>query len=375
MKSTNSAKHFTFIGVGRIVGAGLHGIFYLLFASVLNPTLFGELIFLIVLAETFSIVSRFGLNHTVTIFQAKNDNLMVQQVNLIAFLSTSVAAVILIPINLFVAILTLSISFFIMSQHNLLGKKKFKKFMFISLLQGSLLLTITIFMYFLLDINGILIGMLISNFVCSLAYWRSLSRITLSFNKIKKNLKVLIHNFGIDLSTNLSRRIDKLLIVPILGFTAVGIFQFNTQILFGLELIPLSLHSFLLAEESSGVKHKKLIYLIILLSIGITISLLIFAPLFVNQFFPDYSSGIFSLQILSLALVPLTISAVYSAKLQSIKSTKVGFAAIIRIGSLILFIPTLGYWLEMVGLSIAILISAISYVIFLVIIYHKSSVK
>ena len=375
MKLTNSAKHFTFISVGRIVGAGLHGIFYLLFASVLNPTLYGELIFLIALAETFSIVSRFGLNHTITIFQAKNDNLMVQQVNLIAFLFTSIAAVILIPINLFVAILTLSMSFFVMAQHNLLGKRKFKKFMFISLLQGSLVLTITIFMYFLLDINGILIGMLISNFLCSLAYWRSLSRITLSFNKIKENLKVLIHNFGVDLSTNLSRRIDKLLIVPILGFTTVGIFQFNTQILFGLELIPLALHSFLLAEESSGVKHKKLIYLIILLSIGITISLLIFAPLFVNQFFPDYSSGIFSLQILSLALVPLTISAVYSAKLQSIKSTKVGFGAIIRIGSLILFIPTLGYWLEMVGLSIAILISAISHVIFLVIIYHKSSVK
>ena len=203
----------------------------------------------------------------------------------------------------------------------------------------------------------------------------AISLITLSFNKIKENLKVLIHNFGIDLSTNLSRRIDKLLIVPILGFTAVGIFQFNTQILFGLELIPLALHSFLLAEESSGVKHKKLIYLIILLSIGITISLLIFAPLFVNQFFPDYSSGIFSLQILSLALVPLTISAIYSAKLQAIKSTKVGFSALVRIGSLVLFIPTFGYWWEMVGLSIAILISAISYVIFLVIIYHKSSVK
>ena len=48
------------------------------------------------------------------------------------------------------------------------------------------------------------------------------------------------------------------MIAPLLGFTSLGIYQFNIQILFGLELIPIAIHSFLLSEESSGKKHKKI---------------------------------------------------------------------------------------------------------------------
>ena len=375
MKFTNSAKQFSFVGIGKIIGAGLQAIFYLIFAAILNPTLYGELSFLIALAQTSSVVSRFGLNHTVTVFQSKEDNSMVQQINVFALITTSIAAIVLLPINSIVALLTLSMSFFVMAQHNLLGQQKFKKFMIVSLAHGGLHLGITIGLYFLLDLNGILIGMAISNLLLGFTYWKSLKSFTKVFDKIKENKKVLIHNFGIDISTNLSRRIDKLLIAPVLGFTAVGIFQFNTQILFGLELIPLALHSFLLSEESRGASHKKLISLIIFISIIIAILIIFISPFFVQQFFPEYSSGILSLQILSVTIIPLTISAVYSAKLQSMESTKVGFSALVRIGSLIIFIPTLGYFWDLNGLSIAILLSAISYVIFLAVLYRKTMKK
>lgn len=371
MKFDKSTQNFTFVGIGKIIGSGLQAIFYIIFASILNPALFGEMSYYIALAQTTSIISRFGLNHTITIYQAKEKSSLVDEINTLAFITTTVAAIILLPIHWFASLLCLSMSFFVMAQHNMLGKKEFKKYMIISLLQGALHVVMSIIMYLILDIPGILLGMAISNLLCSIPYLKSFSSFKKSFNNLKQIKNNLIHNFGVDISINLSRRIDKLLIFPVLGFSSVGLFQFNTQILFGLELIPLTLHSYLLTEESSGNKHKKLEYYVIAISILISFLLVIFSPLFVQQFFSAYVEGIFSLQVLSLAIIPLSISAIFSAKLQAMESTKVGISALIRIGSLVILIPILGYWFDLLGLSLAVLFSSIFYTIFLIILYKK----
>jgi len=186
-----------------------------------------------------------------------------------------------------------------------------------------------------------------------------------------KNYKILIHNFGVDSSANLSRHIDKLLITPLLGLSLVGVYQLNLQILLALEMFPISIHSFLLAEEASGKKHKKIIYLIISLTIVLTILAIFISPFFINQFFPKYSEGIFSLQIILLSLIPLSVSAIFNAKLQAFESTKVGYGALVRVGLLLGLIATLGSWFGLIGLSLSVLFSTIAYTIFLSILYYK----
>ena len=372
MKFSKTTKQFSFVGIGKIVGSGLSAIFFILFASILEPSKFGELSFLIEIAQTTSIISRLGFNHTVTIFQGKEDKKTSQQINNFVILSTSICSIFLLFINPFVALLTLSMSFFVMSQHNILGKSNYKFFMNISILQGLFHLLFVIIMYVLFNLEGILIGMCISNLICSFPFLKSFSKFNFNFVKLRKIWKISIHNFGVDASTNLSRRIDKVMIAPIFGFTSVGIFQFNTQILFALELIPLALHSFLLSEESRGNKSKKLIFYILILSTLVSIFIFFLSPIFVDQFFPKYSDGIFSLQILGFTIIPLTIASILSAKLQVMESTKVGFAALIRIGSIIILIPILGNWLNLTGLSLSLLLSSIFYSIFLGVLYKKT---
>jgi len=370
--ASNSYKNFSFVAFGRIIGTGLQAGFYLIFAMLLEPEGYGQMSYIIALAGTFSIVARFGLSHTVVVYQAKENLIAANQANVLALISTSVAAVILIPINIFAALLCLALSFFIMNQQNLLGLKKYNKFFWIGLSRGVLIISLPVLLYFVLEIPGILIGMAISNFLLSFNFLKSLNSKIESFSHLRKDFKILIHNFGVDSSQNLSRWIDKLLIVPLFGFAFTGLYQFNLQILFFLTLLPLSLHSFLLSEESSGRTHKKIMYFVLLFSVLLVMIVIVLSESFIPQFFPKFVEGIPSLQILIISLIPLSFTAILNAKLQAKQSTKVGFVAIARIVPLLVLIGILGNFYGLVGLSLAVLFSTIIESSFLFVLFLKS---
>jgi len=166
-----------------------------------------------------------------------------------------------------------------------------------------------------------------------------------------------------------------LLIAPLMGFTTLGIYQLNIQILFALEVFPIALHSFLLSEESSGKTHKKTSLVIIVASCFIVILVILFSPFFINTFFPKYSEGILGLQILIISLVPLTVSAIFNAKLQAEESTKIGYSAIVRIASLLLFIALLSETYGLIGLSLSVLISTSLNTGFLFFIFRRHKFK
>jgi len=367
-----SYKNFSYIVLGRILSSAILAIFFLIFATILEPTEFGEMGYFIALAGTFSVVSRFGLPQTVLVYQAKEEKLLSHQINLVAVITTSVAVIILLFINAFVAFLCLGISFFFLYQHNLLGVKKYQRFLKSSILRNSLTFVIPFPLYFVLDIPGILLGMALGNIISSVWLAKSVSLKVKSLGLLKSNYKVIINNFGIDASTNLVRSIDRLLVGTIFGFLFTGVYIFNMQILFGLEILPRVLYSYLLSEESSGKKHKKISYFVILSSVLISMAIIIFAPLIVEQIFPKYSEGIFGLQILVISLVPISISSIITAKMQAKESTSVGYSAIVNIGSLLILLGFLGNEYGLVGLSLAVVISAIINTIFLYFLYRQT---
>jgi len=113
-------------------------------------------------------------------------------------------------------------------------------------------------------------------------------------------------------------------------------------------------------------------YLIILVSIIVAILTIIISPFFIEEFFPKYSDGIPSLQILIISIIPLTITAIFNAKLQAKESTVVGYSAVVRIGSLLILLTIFGYFYDLLGLSLAVFFSIVLNTIFLYIVYKKS---
>jgi len=375
MSEKKSFKDFTYVTLGRTIPTGLQAGFYIIFATILEPEIYGEMVYLIAFAGTFSIIGRFGLSHTIVVFQAKGNLIASNQAKILALITTSVAAIILIYLNVYVALLCFGVSLFILNQFNFLGSKKYKEFFQIGLLKGILIISLPILFYFVWEIPGILIGIAISNFIPSTNFLKKLDRKVQSFDFIKKNYKILFHNFFVDSSIGLTRWVDKLLIVPFFGFAFVGIYHFNLQILFALVLIPTSLHSYLLAEESHGRAQKKVILFAIVGSIFLVLLTIFLGPYVISSFFPKYSEGIESLQILIISLVPLTITAMLTAKLQAKFSTKVGFPSIARLGSLLVLLFVLGQWFGLIGFALAVLFSTIIQLILLVMVYLDSKSK
>jgi len=371
MAEKNSTRNFSFVALGQIVGTGLQAIFYFSLAALLDPENFGEMSYWISLAGTVALIARFGLAQTVTVYQAKNNYLLTGQANMLAFITSAVAALVLIPFDIFVAVLSFTMSLFVMNQSNLLGLKKYKRYMWINIVKNTLIVIAPISLYFVLDIPGILLGMAISNFLGSTDYLKLLKFKMKSFSELTGKYKVIIHNFGFEASFSLPRMIDKVLIAPLFGFGFVGIHQFNIQILFALEILPITLYSFLLPEESSGQSHKKINYLMVIGSGILALLVIVLAPLVIPQLFPKYVEGIFPLQIMVISIIPTTISYILSAKLQARESKTIGYSSIIRIGTLLGIIVLLGEQLGLFGLSLAVLLSISFNTIFLYILYSK----
>lgn len=370
----NAMKNFSYVVINRILTTGLHGIFWLIIATVLEPELFGELSYVIAIINVLVLISNFGFSQSIVVFQAKKNTEFANAINITLAISASIAAIVLLPVNKFATIACLGFSFFSMNQANLLGTQQYKKFMFNGLAKSILFLILPISLYFLLQLDGVLLGMAISDLICSFYFFTLLRSQKKAFRDLISNFKVLVHNFSLEVSSVLPRIADKLLIVPLFGYLFTGLYQFNMQILFALEALPVAMYTFLLSEESSGKTHKKLSSFAIILSAIITIVIIIISPIVINEFFPKYSEGILALQVLIITIIPLTLSSILSAKLQAKESTTVGFSIIIRIGSLLGLIIFLGERYELVGVSLAFLISTILNTIFIFILYNKSKI-
>lgn len=370
MEKNNSSKHFSYLSIGRITATFLQAVFFLIIASILDPEQYGILNVTIALAGTFSVFSRFGMANTLQIYRAKNNTKTSEQINTLFVLSTSVAAIVLVTIDPLAAVLCIAMSFFAMNLQNLLGLKLYKQFMIFSIFKSATFIFIPVILYFIFEIPGIVLGMAISHFIASIPYFKQLR--LKSFFELKNIYKVIIHNFGVDSAGNLSFMLDKLLIAYLFGVYLVGIYQFNLQIFLALGVLPGILLSFLLTEESSGKSYRKLNFLIIFASVALATVIIILAPVGVTKFFPQYLEGILGLQILVISIIPSTIQSILNAKLMVQESTKVGFSAIIRIGSLLPLLAFLGQLYGLVGLSLAVLLSIIFNTIFLFVLYKRA---
>jgi len=159
----------------------------------------------------------------------------------------------------------------------------------------------------------------------------------------------------------------------VFGFGFAGVYIFIIQILIGLQILPRVLYLFLLSEESSGKKHGKINKLVVLSSGLLTILVIFASPTLIEAFFPNYTEGVTGLQILALSLLPTSISLILTAKMQAKESTKVGYSAIVRLGSLLILIWILGSGYGIIGVSVAVVVSTILNTLVLYFLYKTIS--
>ena len=311
------------IGFADIVGSAIAAFFWLYIASQLNPDVYGELIYFISIAGLAQMVSLLGSSNALTVYTAKNVKIQ-STLFLISILAAAISlAIITIFYNRIDAGL-LAVGFVVFSLVNsvILGKKLFVKYSKLVLSQKILTLILGIGLYFVFDVYGIIYGLALSYIPHLVVFVKEFSRTRIDFALLKPRKGFIINNYVMNLVAGLGGTVDKLIIAPVLGLALLGNYSLALQMFTMMMVFSEIAYKYLLPFDASGKSNKKIRQIALVVSIIIAILGVTILPNVVDWLFPKYVDATDAIQIMSLGVVPGTISILYSSKFLGMEKSK-----------------------------------------------------
>ena len=311
------------IGFADIVGSAIAAFFWLYIASQLNPDVYGELIYFISIAGLAQMVSLLGSSNALTVYTAKNVKIQ-STLFLISILAAAISlAIITIFYNRIDAGL-LAVGFVVFSLVNsvILGKKLFVKYSKLVLSQKILTLILGIGLYFVFDVYGIIYGLALSYIPHLVVFVKEFSRTRIDFALLKPRKGFIINNYVMNLVAGLGGTVDKLIIAPVLGLALLGNYSLALQMFTMMMVFSEIVYKYLLPFDASGKSNKKIRQIALVVSIIIAILGVTILPSVVDWLFPKYVDATDAIQIMSVGVVPGTISILYSSKFLGMEKSK-----------------------------------------------------
>ncbi len=351
---------FNNIDVIKNIGwIGISALFWLYLAVLLGAENYGELSYYISIAGIATSLSVIGGPMAITVLVAKKIKIE-STIHLFSISGSIISAIILYFAftNIGLSVFVIGAVIYNLSVSELLGRKYYKKYSIYFILQKSLFVIFTLILYYIIGSEGVLVAIGLSFTPFAIQIYRSFKNTPVNFQLLKTKWKFMTNNFLIDLSQVFNGQIDKMLIGPLFGFAILGNYYLAVQILNVLAIIPEIIKKYTLTEDSSGVNTTK----IKLLTVGFSVVLALFGifivPKIVLILFPEFSTSLELIPIISLSIIPTTIYTLYVSQfLAKEKSNYVVISNIISIAVLITGIFVLGNLFGNIGLAYSLVIS------------------
>lgn len=373
LKFLKSNKGLVYIIIGNIVGALLTGGFWLLLASLQSVEEYGQTSYMISMASLASSFALLGLNTAITTFIPKGHEKIHVAANQVVLISSIIAALIVAQRDWLLGFFVVGMSFWMMSIYEFLGRKSYKQYAIANIGARGCQLLLSIVLYYLIGIPGIIIGFTISFFLFSQRYILSIKYFNKDFSEISGKMKFALHSYSFNMSNALLMYFDKIIIPPIFGYAILGYYQLGFQFLMFLGMIPISFFQYLIPEESSGNKKTKLRIIGFGLSIGLAVLLYFLSPTIINIFFPHYQNSLDAIRVISIGIIPMMIAYIINSKFLSEGNTRgVVIGAIIYQILQITLMILLGRLIEVTGIALAVVIALTGQALFLLL-YKKLS--
>ena len=199
----------------------------------------------------------------------------------------------------------------IMVDLEILGKKEYNNYSKYIISQRIISVVLAIILYYIIGLNGIIFGFAFSFLPYFIRLYNVFKDSKIEIKYLKKYFIFMINSYGFDLSKVFPSYIDKLLIYPLLGFALLGNYQLGIQSLMVLTIIPYTVFQFILPRKSSGIDDKKLKTIMVFISILLSVLVLFLTPIVFPIIFPQFIQAIEIVQIMSIAIIPITISFMY----------------------------------------------------------------
>jgi O-antigen/teichoic acid export membrane protein len=359
-KSLGVDNGLTYVTLGNIGSGVLGALFWLILASLLIAESYGQLNYLLASTFIFGTVALLGLNPLITTYIAKGNEKIKYQSNTLALVSSIafIAPLILLTGYMQLSILLIGVAFFQMSMAELLGRKNYKEYALILVGQRAAQIALGISLYFLYGIDGVIFGYTISFMAFSYRYFFTVKNFTFDIRQIRSNFRFMMHGYAMELTRTVSMFSDKLLIAPLFGFAVLGFYQLGAQFLLFLGMVPTILYHYLLPQEASGIHSRKIGIGAFAISSILAICFVAVLPWIIKSFFPNFVDSIFPAQLMSIGIIPMTVTSILSSRFLGMERSKPVFiGALIYVLTQYTTIIILGNMLGIAGLALSLLIS------------------
>ena len=359
-RNNHGLRDMSTIGIASIVGSAISAIFWIYLAALMGAENYGELGYYISIASIVTSLSFIGGPAAITVLVAKKIKIE-STIYLVSILATVISAIVLYFafINIGLSIYVLGAVIYNLSVSELLGRKSYRKYSIYFILQKILFVVLSLILYYVMGPTGVLLGTGLSFMPFLIQIYSGFKNQKIDFKLLKTKWQFITNNFFIDLSVILNNQIDRLIIGPIFGFTILGNYYLALQVLNILSILPEIVKKYTMPEDSSGVNTTKIKIITIGFSIILALIGVLIIPKVIPIFFPEFKQSIELIPLISLSIIPATISGLYNSKfLAHEKSNYVVVINIISILTLILGIFTLGQLLGIVGLAYSFFLSS-----------------
>ena len=365
-RNIRGLKDISTIGAASIAGSGISAIFWIYLAVLMGAENYGELAFYISIASVATSISFIGGPAAITVLVAKK----IKIESTIYFLS--ITASIISGIVLYIAFTNIGLSIYVLgaviynlSVSELLGRKRYREYSIYFTLQKILFVILALALYYMIGPDGVLIGIGLSFMPFLIQIYSGFKNHSISFQLLKTKWKFVTNNFFIDLSVVLNNQVDRLIIGPMFGFVILGNYYLAIQVLMVLTLVPEIVRKYTIPEDSSGVNTTKIKIITVGFSFVLAAIGILVVPQILPIFFSEYNESVELIPLISLTIIPATISGLYNSKF--LAHEKSNYVVIINIVSTIVLISgvfILGQFLGVIGLAYSFLLSNIVKAVF-----------
>ena len=131
------------------------------------------------------------------------------------------------------------------------------------------------------------------------------------------------NNYSINIIGIAKNNLDKIIIMPLVGFEILGNYALALQVFFVFSMFSKIIYNYTLPHDSTGDPKSKIKIVAILFAIGITIFGITVVPMIMPIVFPDYVESVIAIQVISLAVVPSTVTLMLSSKILGNEDSKI----------------------------------------------------
>jgi len=350
------------VGGADIFGTAMSAIFWFYLASQIEPSSYGEIGWFLGIAGLFSGIALFGTASTLTVYAAKKTQIQstLNFISLSASVILSFIVIVLFPSFYTIDIGIILIAFVIntLAIGDLLGRKQYSNYSKYTLVQKGLTLGLGFSFFYFFGYESIIFALAISYVLHFKRIFSIFKEMKINFNLIKPRIGFIGNNYFMSMLTIASGQVDKIIVAPLLGFAILGNYSLSVQVISVMLILPNVFQKYLLPQESTGVKNKKPKIIVIVFSVFITILGIFVAPILINELFPKFSEAVDAIRIMSLVIIPTTISLILESEfLGNEKSRVVLIGTAILVTSLIIGMLVLGSLMGIEGVAYSLVIA------------------